>query len=156
MSSWSAVSSKCFTTTNSSTRQPSMPVMSPPHPSLLVPRLRRPFCPFFSPPSKSPFASPQAAADVQRFALLHWPTPQERATSPTVSQCHARRARHLVPSALTQVHALLDTHIADFGLICSLFVCFFIPFFILDSPLVLLAFYSTLLPSDIELCCRSI
>jgi len=54
-------------------------------------------------------------------------------------------------AVLTQVCALLDTHITSYGFIRSFLVCFFIPFFVLDLLLVLLAFYLMPLPLDTEL-----
>jgi len=57
------------------------------------------------------------------------------------------------PAVLTRVCALLDMHITSYGFIRSFLVCFFIPFFVLDLLLVLLAFYLTPLPLDTELSC---
>ena len=71
-----------------------------------------------------------------------WQRPQKHATSLTVSQYHARRARlgHFVPSALTRVRTLLDMHITCLGLIRSCIVCFFISLLSLDSPLLIASF----------------
>jgi len=117
------------------------------YPSFLVYLIPSPHLP----PFKPLLASPQVTAYIKCIALF-------------IGGCHknvllwlmSASAMHvelnIIFSALAWVHALLDPGLSSFGVICSFFVCLFIPLFVLDSLFILLAFYLMPLPSDTNLC----
>ena len=97
------------------------------HHQLVINRRRRP--PRLSPrppPFKSPFDSPQAVSDV---ATLRLPSVADATKACHLDKCQpvpCTSSSTSRPSALARVRALVDSHIASFGLIRPPFVCFFI------------------------------
>jgi len=106
----------------------------------LVCRLPSPRSPHLKPLPTS-HTSPRSLANATKASHLA-----------NVRRCHARQARHLVRRPLLgPVRCWIRISLLLGGFFRSFLVCFFIPLFVLDPPFVLLAFYSTPLPSDFEL-----